>query len=527
MTPSGAERTLIDRYRPTFEHQWRVAIVALFSMENVGARALYSFMKACGYDVDLLFLKEHALNRFDMPTDVELALFFQLLKERSIRAIGLSVRSPYMGFAAKLTDQIHEKAGIPVIWGGTAATLTPEWCVELGADYAIQGEAEESFAEMNAALASGTDPADILSLTRNTQNGPARNPLRPLLTNLDELPIPDFKDQNKFAIEFGHLEAGDPCRDIVRYETVASRGCPYHCAYCSNSVFHQIYKGLGPFVRTRSVEHVIRELESAREHMKNMGLIFFGDEVFGAKTSWLREFRDAYRERIGLPFECTTDPRTLTEERIVLLKEAGAREVQIGIQAGSERVRHEIFNRHVSNEDILRVARLVRKHRLFPRYDVIADNPYETREDKQQGIDLLTQLPAPFILNLQSLCYFPKTELTERALADGIITEKDVSGNSSKALSQWTVSFNYPRSPEDQCFNALCAMTSKWFIPRKFIRWASRSEWALSHPTPFVVISRVATILRLVVNGVTMLLKGELDFYHIRRFLRSIHGITR
>lgn len=524
---TGGMPSLASRYRCDINRDWRTAVVSLFSTENLGARAVYSFLKEAGYAVDLVFLKEHALNRFDIPTPEERRLFLDLLKSREVRLVFLGVRSPYMRFAADLTRQIHDEVGIPVAWGGTAPTVTPESCIESGADYAVQGEGEEASAELITLLAKDEAPSGIRNLWYVGPNGPMGNAPRPLIADLDSLPIPDLENDNKFYIEFGKLMPGEPLLKNVRHETVTSRGCPYICAYCSNSVFHDLYRGLGPFVRTHSVGYVMRELEYARERMNGLRSVWFVDEVFGGSLAWLRDFKEQYARRIRLPFECITDPRSTTEERLRLLKEAGLCELNVGIQTGSERVRSTLYDRHVSNEKMLEAFQLFKKYGVFARYDIIADSPFETRDDKRATVDFLLQLPRPFIINLYSMNFFPRTRLTERALREGIITPLDVSGNTDRCLMQFNVSFSFPRPTEDYTWASIYTMASKWFIPRSFLRWASRSEWALSNPRPFMALARLSSVTRLFFDGFRLLLQGRINWDQVRRFRKSIGSLAR
>jgi radical SAM superfamily enzyme YgiQ (UPF0313 family) len=396
-----------------------------------------------------------------------------------------------------------------------------------GADYAVCGEGEEAMAELVTALATGTDARNIANVWYKGADRPIGNPLRPLIANLDSLPIPDLNDENKFYVEFGRLQGGDPWRNYVRYELMASRGCPYSCTFCSNSVFHDIYRDLGRFVRLRSVEHVMRELEYANTMLPNLNVLFFVDEVFGLSLEWLQDFKEAYLRRIRLPFECLTDPRSITEEKVRLLKDSGVAELNIGIQAGSDKVRRELFNRYVSDEQILGIARLAKKYGIFVRYDIIADNPFESRGDKRATLDILMRLPKPFILNLYSLNHFPRTKLTELALNKGIIGKEEVAGRSERCLRQLTVSFDFPRPREDQCWNALFSMASKPFIPRALLRLIANSEWFKRHPQPVVVLARMSSLIRIVFDGTLLLLQGRIDVAWVRRFARSTGSIHR
>lgn len=518
-------------YGPSFDHRHRVAIVSLFSVEGLGPRALFSFMKEAGFDVDLILLKECSHNNFKMPTERERQFLIDLLAARSIRTVGLSVRSGYVKLCANLTEQIHETLGIPVVWGGTAATVTPALCIEQGADYAVWNEGEETFAELINALATNCDGTNIKNLwCRGPTGEPVANAVRPLIQNLDALPIQDLEDENKFYINYGRVMEGEPQRNAVRFETMAARGCPYSCSFCIHSTLNRMIKG-GSLVNSASVEHVIREVEYARAKLPKLGYIYWADELFGARLAWLREFREQYSKRIALPFFCQMHPSAATETRIRLLKEAGVADLNIGIQSGSERTRKNAYQRPMSNERFLALGHLVKRYNVFPRYDVIVDNPFESSEDKRATLELLLKLPRPYTLNMFSLTFLPGTVLTEQALEQGVIGETDVSGmqdeQSEKFLHQFAMSFDYPRSAEDNFWNALFALSSKTFVPRRVIRSLSDLQWLRRHPLPVVLLARAASLIRLTFHTAQLLCKGRISLGYVRRFLGSLGSTAR
>ena len=41
----------------------------------------------------------------------------------------------------------------------------------------------------------------------------------------------------------------------------SSRGCPYSCSFCIETMYHDIHKGLGKFVRRRTVDNTIKEIQ--------------------------------------------------------------------------------------------------------------------------------------------------------------------------------------------------------------------------------------------------------------------------
>lgn len=521
-------KPLSEKHKRSFPNPFPVALVSLFSVENIGIRYLYAFLREAGYDVDLIFLKEYATNNFEMPSDAELELLFERFRQRGYQLIGLGARSGYIKFCVELTERIHQKLDVPVVWGGTVGTVTPELCIQGGADYAVQHEGEAATAGLIRCLATGKDPRELPNLWWGDENGePIGNEPDSLIPTLDALPIQDLEDENKCFIEFGKLTEGDPWRNLVKYETLTARGCPYKCTFCINSQLVKLEKGLGKLVRGASVEKVMRELEYAMAKLPHMKSIFFADEVFGTGMAWMRDFAREYPQRVALPFEVAIDPRALNEEKVRLLVEAGMAELNVGIQAGSERIRTELFDRPVSDQTLLEVARWMKANKVFTRYDIIADNPWETAEDKRRTLDILLQLPRPFILNIYSMNWFPKTVLTEKALEEGIIDENQVAGQSEKSLTQFTVSFDYPRTKEDMFWNALYSMTSKPFIPKSLIQVLARMAILKRYPRPLVMFARMSSLVRVFCAGLLLLWQGRIGLDTARRFSKSLGSINR
>jgi hypothetical protein len=61
---------------------------------------------------------------------------------------------------------------------------------------------------------------------------------------------------------------------------------------------------------------------------------------------------------------------------------------------------------------------------LPPTYQFIIDNPYETLDETLDTLQLAASLPRPWHNPVYSLMLFPGTPLYERAMQDGLITDK-------------------------------------------------------------------------------------------------------
>jgi len=187
-----------------------------------------------------------------------------------------------------------------------------------------------------------------------------------------------------------------------------------------------MYKNLGRYSRRRSVPNVIVELREVLNIPGNKKeIVEFHDENFGTDEFWLSEFVSLYPKEIGLPFKVQYNPTLVKSTTIERLAKCGLHRVKLGIEAGTDRIRNQVFSRPGKNSDIVKLANQISEYDVKIRYDLIIDNPYDTEESLKETINLLLQLPKPLRFNLYSLQYFPDYPLTQKAIEDGHINEEE------------------------------------------------------------------------------------------------------
>jgi radical SAM superfamily enzyme YgiQ (UPF0313 family) len=290
-------------------------------------------------------------------------------------------------------------------------------------------------------MAAGRDWTTTANLWCRTPAGIVKNPVRPLVRDLDVYPMPDYSQEDHHILADGRvvpltdalmkrfLESGTVARYLhsIGYQTMTGRGCPHQCTYCINDAIKGIYGGQN-YLRWRSTDHVMRELRWVKEHLPYVGFVWISDDAFFARSpASIREFCGAYKEQIGLPFSCLASPLTVTEEKMRLLVDAGLIYVQMGIQTGSARIQ-ELFNRQqMSNERVMKAIRIINAHRerMFPpSYDFILDVPYETDQDVVESLRLIAQIPKPYQLQPFALVLYPGTKLHQMATRDGFVADE-------------------------------------------------------------------------------------------------------
>lgn len=255
---------------------------------------------------------------------------------------------------------------IPIIVGGYYATLSAEDVLgHPSIDIICIGEGEYPLSELLDSLKMGGNRKDIQNLWFKEDTQIIKNPLRNLISNLDELP---FVDRDLFTSENRRCGA---------LEIMASRGCPFDCANCSNHALKKIYAAKGHYLRYRSAQHVLSEIESclSKEDFKT---IQFEDDMFTANKIWLKEFCGEYKKRFKLPFICNIRPESGTPETLNLLKDAGCLQVSIGLEAGDEKIRRQVLCRDMPDEVIIRVFKETKKIGIKRKSFNMVGLPHET-----------------------------------------------------------------------------------------------------------------------------------------------------
>jgi len=281
--------------------------------------------------------------------------------------IGFSSYEMSFSWITELADYIKGlNPHIPIIVGGYYATLSPEEVLGHNSiDVVCIGEGEYPLVEMLDSLANGGLRKNIQNLWFKEQGRLIKNNLRNLISNLDDLP---FMDRKLFSSE-------NSKNGIL--EIMASRGCPYECTNCANHALKKIYSGKGPYLRYRSPENVLKEIEDcvSRENFK---FIQFDDDMFTANQIWLKDFCAKYKSRIKLPFICNIRPEAGVSDTLRILKDAGCVQVSIGVEAGDEKIRRSVLRRDMPDKLIIQAFRNARKAGIKTKSFNMVGLPHET-----------------------------------------------------------------------------------------------------------------------------------------------------
>lgn len=501
-----------------------------------GVRALSAWLRQNGHSVKTVFLPggiehlRHSGNyQYRYSHSVESDVL-EIVNGSDIAAF--SFMSQYRDRAIQLTESVRRKLGIYTVWGGIHSEVHPEDALK-HADAVCLCEGERVLEDLlgNTPWRDGRPDFSGPIPGLSTADYPEPSGISPCIDDLDELPWIDMGPDDHYLLDpiadriesltMQKLESVLPLMPgrnhtaIKVFRVMTSRGCPHRCTYCANRIKAERYPGR-QYLRFRSPDHVLGEIHSVIRRFPFIQGIHFFDDVFTAmKRENLEEICQRLKSEIGLPWYAQASPAILTREQLEMFIETGLVFIEMGIQTGSDRIR-EMYQRPESNETILHGASLVHEYRdklLTPHYHVILDNPWESRRDVRETLNLLTRIPGRFMLCLASLTLYPGTELAERAQREGILTDME--------RQVYRKPFYIPKG---RYLNYLIYLTDIRWIPRNLLRFLG--GWpALMLDRPFFgplfdICRRLTDTARLAAKGLGAIRRGE--WHRIGKYFKRI-----
>ena len=304
--------------------------------------------------------------------------FGRLLDRERPRLVGVYC-TMLSGENARVLARMARERGIPAVAGGPDPACSPHLYVP-PFDLACTGEGEQLVSEL---LEDWDGKKEQLSgmkgIAYEKEGKLVRNPARPQMKDLDELPFParDLADIEGYARRWraahGYASTGVIC----------SRGCPFDCAWCAKPVF-------GRTLRRRSVDNVIEELRDIAGKYK-VERVRFCDDVLTLDKKWMTGLCDRLRtERLGLEFECLSRVDTVTPGLLDKMAQANFKLVYYGVESGSQHVLDSMC-KGAEIDLTRRVVAETRRAGLQQHWFLMLGYPGESPSDVRATLDLLAE----------------------------------------------------------------------------------------------------------------------------------------
>jgi anaerobic magnesium-protoporphyrin IX monomethyl ester cyclase len=289
-----------------------------------------------------------------------------------------------------------------VVVGGAHVTFQDEQvlreCPEI--DVVVRGEGEVT---MNVLLERirNQQPYDrVQGTTIRAGNAIIRNPDRPYVVNLDDLPFPAYDTLNLPW----YFPKGKRIAPMI-----TSRGCPYQCTFCSSS------RITGKRWRGRSPMNVMQEVKLLRDRYGVQDVTFI-DDLFTFDYRRVEEICSSMTQEaddIGWTCSSRADIMARHPEMTDWLKAAGCHTLYMGAESGSQRILNRI-KKGIRLSQVISAVKRAKKVGLEVVLSFILGIPGETREDIQSTIDFACKLD-PDLAQFTICTPYPGTPMYDEA----------------------------------------------------------------------------------------------------------------
>ncbi len=414
-----------------------------------GLASISAFIKQAGYKVSLM----HINHEFD-----EKEFKKNLLSFKDIDLIGFSTRTTMFDYVKDLCKWTkEEKPNLFTFAGGYHAILVPDAFMDVeGLDAVCVGEGEYPILELMNKMKNKEDFFKTESFYFNNNGEIIKNPVRPLIENLDDLPFPDID-----LFDYKNLDTTKTHTALI----MLSRGCIYSCTYCGNSQFRNIYPNKVKYARFRSPEKAIELIKNVLEKYPEIKYINFRDAIFNMYAKWFDEFIDLYTKEIHLPFTCNLRFDIVTEDTVKRMKEAGCYTIDIGLESGNSEMRQKYLHRYTTDEQMINCSNWFNKYKITVLTYNIIGLPYEDLHKALETVKLNAKLKSD--QTIPNIFYpYPMTILKKTAEDAGFLRE--ITPKTKVYLKQ-------PQFPDHQVR----------FVERFFQFYVNKYKWCYKKDTKF------------------------------------------
>ena len=323
--------------------------------------------------------------------------------------IGVNVFSTALQSTKTLIEEVRKLTYHPlIIVGGAHPTGIPEHTLNYltEADFAFRGEAEIPLKEFDE-YQQGKRKIQAVTGLIYRENGKVKFNGNIEYRNIEEFGFPawDLIDPRKY---FKQVNVGDKSINVH-----FSRGCPFLCRFCVK---------LGKIVRWRSLKHIWDEIVLLN---RNYGVERFiiNDEGFTMFPEFVKKFcRHTISQGNRFRFFTATGLRLnrVDDEMLALMKEAHfERSFGVGIESAVPRVRQELMNKHLTQEELEKGLEILNRNGFKPVGNFILGFPGETRQELIQSVKWACKSKWLHGANFVPFLPLPGGEATEQMLASG------------------------------------------------------------------------------------------------------------
>ena len=376
--------------------------------EHVGLGYLANSLQRAGFDYEVIDAHFWNMSYQEVVNEI---------LKNNFDAIGFSVLYSNFVETMRVINEVKENINKALIFmGGHHVSFCAKEILDgnKNVDVIIKGEGERTLVELLRCYLDKGDFSNILGITFRDCDGKIVDmPWRKPLDNIDE-----YGKINRDVLERG-LKAGLTCSLNI----LAGRGCLFKCSFCTGNKMFDPYGECG--WRVEAPKKVVSELaeliykygnyENAYEVVNFCDLNFINESKRG--ITWINEFiTEMKRQQLNIWFYIMTRVDSIIRNKDIVekLRHCGLVQIEMGLESGAE-TGLKVFNKQIStNQSVIAVNYLRKRHIDFGMSGFIMYQPYTTVEELRINADFLDEIDywkVDFLFTKMAL--YPGTKITE------------------------------------------------------------------------------------------------------------------
>ncbi len=381
--------------------------------------------------------EEHGDEVLLFDADVEDEPFAEVVKRFNPEIIGITANTPQVKSAWRTAKAVKAIKDIPIVLGGPHVSVLPaESAQRPEIDVVVRGEGETVWIKLCEIIekAQKNNPTfharDLLDPQQGlldglmgisyttTDNKEQHNPDHPPIADLDTLPFPAY---HFFKME--HYTNLQPATDAVdgskSFSVMTSRGCPYRCTFCSQSIMPIKWRARSPESVLAEWQHLVHNLGA-----QEIGVL---DDSANIQVNRLERIADLFIEHnlnhVPWIFVNGIRANLATKELLAKLKKAGLKRVAFGVESGDPDVLLSI-DKKIDHDTIRRAFKNAKAVKLETMGFFIIGLPGENEASMERTIKFACEVD-PLIANFSMMTPYPGTKVWELAKRQGRLLLND------------------------------------------------------------------------------------------------------
>lgn len=401
-------------------------------IKNEEVYSKYSIAAPCLPPLGICYLARYLLNanyEVEIIDCVVERLSFDELKRKIIcyapNIVGVSSTTVAFYHAKKVISLVKSiNQEIITILGGAHITAcqeeTMKECNDL--DIGVIGEGEQTLLEVIRKIENNQSLHSVLGIMYRDNGKVMRTTQRLAIQDLDQIPFPARELLPKLNFYRHTAYRGKENKFIATM--VTSRGCPFNCTYCDQSIFGRNW-------RKHSADYVFSEMKYLKE-VFGVEFISIEDDNFLLFKPRVEEIcKKIIAHSLEINWTCLGRVNNVDDNILRLMKNAGCESIYVGLESGVPRIL-ELINKNISIKEMNEGIKKIKANGLKVIGSFIFGIPSETKEEMQQTLDYALSLPLDGV-SFFIFTPYPNTKLRDMAFQYGKVSSnwQDYAGHPS------------------------------------------------------------------------------------------------